>query len=67
MSKRNNKLVQIHDLQGINPDCVMTKRDLMWILQGLESLDKSKFTERDHREYDQLVYYMSHYARSRKF
>ena len=66
MSKRNALLAQIHDLQGINPDSSLTKRDLVWILQGLRSLDRSDFTERDYKEYEQLVNYLSHICYSRK-
>ena len=66
MSKRNALLAQIHDLQGINPDSSLTKRDLVWILEGLRSLDRSKFTERDCKEYEQLVNYLSHICYSRK-
>jgi hypothetical protein len=66
MSKRNALLAQIHDLQGINPDARLTKRDLVWILQGLRSLDRSEFTERDYKEYERLVNYISHICYSRK-
>ena len=66
MSKRNALLAQIHDLQGINPDSSLTKRDLVWILEGLRSLDRSNFTERDYKEYEQLVNYISHICYSRK-
>ena len=66
MSRRNALLTQIHDLQGINPDSSLTKRDLVWILKGLRSLDRSNFTERDHKEYEQLVRYISCICYSRK-
>ena len=66
MSKRNALLAQIHDLQGINPGARLTKRDLFWILQGLRSLDKSEFTERDHKEHERLVNYISHIYSSKK-
>ena len=66
MSKRNALLTQIHDLQGINPDARLTKKDLFWILQGLRSLDRSEFTERDYKEYERLVNYISHICYSRK-
>ena len=66
MSKRNALLAQIHDLQGINPDARLTKKDLFWILQGLRSLDRSEFTERDYKEYERLVNYISHICYSRK-
>lgn len=66
MSKRNAKFATIHNLQGINPDSILTKRDLVWILQGLRSLDRSEFTERDYKEYEQLVNYISHICYSRK-
>lgn len=66
MSKRNALLAQIHDLQGINSDFTLTKRDLVWILEGLRSLDRSDFTERDYKEYEQLVNYISHICYSRK-
>lgn len=66
MSKRNALLAQIQDLQGINPDARLTKRDLFWILQGLRLLDKSNFTERDCKEYELLVNYISHICYSRK-
>lgn len=66
MSKRNALLAQIHDLQNINPDARLTKRDLVWILGGLRLLDRSKFTERDYKEYERLVNYISHICYSRK-
>ena len=60
MSKRNALLAQIHDLQGINPDARLTKKDLFWILQGLRSLDKSEFTERDYKEHERLVIHFAY-------
>ena len=60
MSKRNALLAQIHDLRGFNSDVTLTKKDLMWILKGLRSLDKSEFTERDNREFTNLEKYISH-------
>ena len=66
MSKRNALLAQIHDLQGINSDFTLTKRDLVWILGGLRFLDKSDFTERDCKEHERLVNYLSHICYSRK-
>ena len=60
MSQRNAKLAQIHDLRGINSDATLTKKDLVWLLKGLRSLDKSEFTERDHREFTNLERYISH-------
>ena len=67
MSQRNAKLAQIHDLRGFNSDCILTKKDLVWILKGLRSLDKSEFTERDYKEHEQLVNYLAHICYSRKF
>lgn len=66
MSKRNALLAQIHDLQCINPDARLTKRDLIWILKGLRSLDRSEFTERDYKEYERLLNCISHICYSRK-
>ena len=66
MSKRNALLAQIHDLRGFNSDATLTKKDLVWILKGLRSLDRSEFTERDYKEYEQLVNYISHICYSRK-
>ena len=60
MSKRNALLAQIHDLRGINSDATLTKKDLVWILKGLRSLDRSEFTERDNREFNNLERYISH-------
>lgn len=57
MSQKNTKLVQIHDLQNIISDATLTKQDLVWIIQGLRNLDRSEFTERDYKEYEQLINY----------
>lgn len=59
MSQRNAKLAQIHDLRGFNSDATLTKKDLVWILKGLRSLDKSEFTERDNKEFNSLENYIS--------
>ena len=57
MSQKNVKLAQIHDLQNIISDATLTKQDLVWIIQGLRNLDRSEFTERDYKEYEQLINY----------
>lgn len=57
MSQKNTKLAQIHDLQNIISDVTLTKQDLVWIIQGLRNLDRSEFTERDYKEYEQLINY----------
>lgn len=57
MSQKNTKLAQIHDLQNIISDTTLTKQDLVWIIQGLRNLDRSEFTERDYKEYEQLINY----------
>lgn len=57
MSQKNAKLAQIHDLQNIISDSTLTKRDLVWIIQGLRNLDRSEFTERDYKAYEQLINY----------
>ena len=67
MSQRNAKLAQIHDLRGLNSDSILSKKDLVWIVQGLRSLDKSEFTERDYKEYEQLVNYLAHVCYGKKF
>lgn len=60
MSRRNAKFAIIHDLQGHISDCTLTKRDLEFIVRGLRTLDKSKFTERDLKEHESLTLYFSH-------
>lgn len=57
MSQKNTKLAQIHDLQNIISDATLTKQDLIWIIQGLRNLDRSEFTERDYKAYEQLINY----------
>lgn len=57
MSQKNAKLAQIHDLQNTISDITLTKQDLVWIIQGLRNLDRSEFTERDSKEYEQLINY----------
>lgn len=57
MSQKNAKLAQIHDLQNTISDVTLTKQDLVWIIQGLRNLDRSEFTERDYKEYEQLINY----------
>ena len=57
MSQKNTKLAQIHDLQNIISDVTLTKQDLVWIIQGLRNLDRSEFTEKDYKEYEQLINY----------
>lgn len=57
MSRKNAKLVQIHDLQNMISDVTLTKRDLVWIIQGLRNLDRSEFTEEDYNECEQLISY----------
>lgn len=57
MSQKNTKLAQIHDLQNTISDVTLTKQDLVWIIQGLINLDRSEFTERDYKEYEQLINY----------
>lgn len=60
MSRRNAKFATIHDLRGYISDCILTKRDLEFIVRGLRTLDKSKFTERDLKEHESLTLYFSH-------
>lgn len=60
MSRGNAKLATIHDLQGHISDCTLTKRDLEFIVRGLRTFDKSKFTERDLKKHESLTLYLSH-------
>lgn len=60
MSRRNAKLAILHDLQCHMSDCTLTKKDLEFIVRGLRTLDKSKFTERDLKELESLTLYFSH-------
>ena len=57
MSQKNSKLAQIHDLQNIISDAVLTKQDLVWIIQGLRSLDKSEFSQREYNDHEDLINY----------
>lgn len=59
MSRRNAKFATIHDLQGHVSDCILTKRDLEFIIKGLREMDKSKFTNRDLSDHDKLVRYLA--------
>lgn len=58
MSRRNAKLAHIEDLQHKHGEATLTKKDLQWMVDGLRMLDKTNFTERDNREYTQLLQYL---------
>ena len=60
MSRSKAKLATIHDLQCQVSNCTLTKRDLEFIVRGLRTLDKSKFTEREVKEHESLTLYFSH-------
>lgn len=60
MSRSKAKFATIHDLQGHISDCTLTKRDLEFIVRGLRTLDKSKFTKRALKEHESLTLYFSH-------
>lgn len=59
MSRRNAKFATIHDLQGRYSDATLTKKDLTLIVNGLRTMDKSSFTERDNSDYKKLLTYLS--------
>lgn len=59
MSRRNAKFATIHDLQGRYSDVTLTKKDLALIVNGLRTMDKSSFTERDNSDYKKLLTYLS--------
>jgi hypothetical protein len=60
MSRRNAKLAIIHDLQCKQGDLILTKRDLVIIINALRNIDTTNFTERDLREYYSLIRCLSH-------
>lgn len=62
MSRRNAKLAIIHDLQCKQSDMILTKRDLVVIINALRNTDITKFTERDVREFYSLMRGLSHLA-----
>jgi hypothetical protein len=59
MSRRNAKIATIHDLQGKYSDAILSKKDLTLIVNGLRTMDKSSFTERDANDYKKLLAYLS--------
>ena len=65
MSRNNAKLALIVDLQCMESDATLTKRDLQFLITGLQSIDKSSFTMRKKTEVESLLQYLRRIAYSK--